>query len=427
MQFMRVVTVGIVVLVGACGGGGSGGETVAASAPAEQGPHAHAVTRQFSIEVGKLVVDEKTFSDGLAMRLEDGAGAILTEAPLSACAKLAAVAHGSLGFDATTFGDKPALVLVRNQEHPQGAILLIEKYSTTTLEEAFPSLVTEGDTLIAAGDVGDAGWGSIDATKYGGEKSPHVRLDVKLPYASLDSADPLAADASAEAKWLRESQTRAAGDIQAAVDASIEVDTEDYSGSVTSSAWFDVLANWKDFSVVALATDKDCATMVVRQPGFVGGYQQAIIRIRTVDGVRKVIAADTKSMDSIEGDYAFGRVEQSKLGGFPILHGRAAREEGVGLVVYLSDKPIAVEPFETLAGKQHMLRAVASSAYGNQYSFSYYELGGPGIPVEQIDAGSSTSNPSLDEKEIAGLIKLGEGDGPRIAVNFRLALAGHAR
>jgi hypothetical protein len=425
MQFVRAVAVGMVVLVAGCGGGGSGGETVAASAPVEQGPHAHAVTRQFSIDGGKLSVEEKTYVDGLAMRLENGAGAVLTETPLSACAKLAIVAHGNLDFDAARFGDKPALMLVRNEEHPQGAILLIEPYSTTTLEGAFPALVTEGKTLVASGDVGDAGWGSIDPTKYGAEKSPHVHLDVKLPYESLDSADPLAADASAEAKWLRDTRAKAGADTQAAVDASIEVSPDDYSGS--SNAWFDILGNWSNFNVVALAADKGCATMVVREPGFIGGYSEAIIQTKMVGDVRKVTAAKTTSVDSVDGDYVIGRIESAKLGGFPVLHARAAREEGVGLVAYFSDKPIATEPFESLAAKQHMMRAVASTEYGNQYSFSHYDLGGPGVPVEQIDAGNSTANPGIDEKEVAGLIKLGEGEGPHIAVNFRLALGGPAR
>ncbi|MBL0162570.1 MAG: hypothetical protein IPP82_02650 [Xanthomonadales bacterium] len=180
MQIVRVVVAGMIAMLSACGEKGPV-ETAAAVPAAAQGPHAHAVTKQFSIEGSKLVIEEKTYVDGLAMRLDDGAGAVLTETPLSACAKLAIVAHGSLEFDAARFGEKPALMLVRNQEHPQGAILLIEPYSMTTLEDAFPSLVTEGGTLVASGDVGDAGWGSIDATKYGGEKAPHVRLDVKLP------------------------------------------------------------------------------------------------------------------------------------------------------------------------------------------------------------------------------------------------------
>jgi hypothetical protein len=146
-----------------------------------------------------------------------------------------------------------------------------------------------------------------------------------------------------------------------------------------------------------------------------------------VGDVRKVTAAKTTSVDSVDGDYVIGRIESAKLGGFPVLHARAAREEGIGLVVYFSDKPLTSEPFESLAAKQHMMRAVASTEHGNQYSFSHYDLGGPGVPVEQIDAGNSTTNPAIDEKEVAGLIKLGEGEGPRIAVNFRLALGGPAR
>ncbi len=424
MSSMRAVAVGFVVLLEACGGGGSGGETVAANAPVKQGAHATAVTKQFTIDNGKLQVEEKTYVDGLAMRLKDGAGAVLTEAPLSACAKLAVVARGKLDYDAAILGDKPALLLVRNEEHPQGAVLLIEPYSISTLEEAVPSLVTEGDTLTASGDVGDAGWGSIDATQYGGEKAPHVRLDVRLPYASLDSADPVVADASAEAKWLREMRAKAATGGQAVADASLQVNMEDYSGSQASNTWFDILTNWANFNVIAVASDKGCATMVVREPGFIGGYTEAIIQTQMVGDVRKVTAAQSESIDSIEGNYVFGRVEHAKLGGFPVLHGRAAREADVGLVVYFSDKPIANEPFTSLVSKQRILRAVAGVEYGNQYSFSTYELGGPDVAVEQFDTGSSTTNAAIDEKEISGLIKLSEGEGPHIAVNFRLALGG---
>lgn len=423
MQIKRVVAVGLIVLLGACGAGGSGGGSAAAVTPAKQGPHAKAVTRQFSVEMDKLVVDEKTYVDGLAMRFKDGAAAALSETPISACSKLAVVASSRSDFQTAALGDKPVLMLVRNGEHPQGAILLVEPYSTTTLEDAFPALVTDGDALLASGDVGDAGWGSIDATKYGAEKSPHVRLDVKLPYATRNDADPVAADASPEAKWLRELQAKAGSDTQAAVDASLQVDTEDYRSSMTSSRWFDVLGNWSSFSVVALATDKGCATMVLREPGFAGGYSEAIIETQMVGDVRKVTSAQTESMDSVEGDYFVGRIEHPKLGSFPVVDARAVAEEGVGLVVYFSDKPIGAEPFESLIAKQRVMRAVSSFQSGSQYWFSQYEFGGPGVPVEQVDAGNSTSNPSIDEKEIAGLIKLGEGEGPRIAVNFRLPLA----
>ena len=62
--------------------------------------------------------------------------------------------------------------------YPQGAALVVEAYSTTTLEGTLPGLDTKGKEFVASGDVGDAGWGSIDPTKYGAEKSPHVRMDV---------------------------------------------------------------------------------------------------------------------------------------------------------------------------------------------------------------------------------------------------------
>jgi hypothetical protein len=74
-----------------------------------------------------------------------------------------------------------------------------------------------------------------------------------------------------------------------------------------------------------------------------------------VGDVRKVTAAKTTSVDSVDGDYVIGRIESARLGGFPVLNARATREEG------------------------------------------------------------------------ARLIKLGEGEGPHIGVNFRLALGGPAR
>ena len=69
-----------------------------------------------------------------------------------------------------------------------------------------------------------------------------------------------------------------------------------------------------------------------------------------------------------------------------------------------------------------VLRAVSSAEWSGQYSFSEYELGGPGVDVEKFSAGNSTSNPHVDDKEIGGLIKLEEGAGPLITVNFRLPL-----
>ncbi|MEO7936323.1 MAG: hypothetical protein ABIR27_08690 [Dokdonella sp.] len=422
MKIIHVVVAGVIVALVACGGTQPGSDAAAASTPAKQGPHAHAVTKQFSIEGNKLVVAETTYVDGMAMRFKDGATVALTEAPISACAKLAVMANSRSEFETAALGAKPVLMLVRNEEYPQGAILLVEPGSTTTLEATFPALVTKGDALIASGDIGDAGWGSIDATKYGGEKSPHVRLDVNLPYSARSDAGAVAADASAEAKWLRELQAKAGNDTQAVVDASFLIDPEDYRSGMSSSRWFDVLANWSDFSVVSLATDKGCATMVLRAPGFSGGYREAVIQTQLIGDVRKVISAQTEDFDNIEGDYFVGRIEHPKLGAFPVIDARAFSQPGVGLVVYFSDKLIGDETFESLVTKQRMLRAVSSFQSGSQYSFSHYDFGGPGLPVEQLDAGNSTTNAFVDEKEIRGLIKIGEGAGPHIAVNFSLAL-----
>lgn len=423
MKIVRIVLVGTIVVLGACGGTGSAGESKAAVTPAaKQGPHAKAVTKRFSVDMDKLVVEEKTYVDGVAMRFKDSAAVALTEAPISACAKLAVIAESREELQTAALGDKPVLMLVRNEEHPQGAILLVEPYSTTTLEDAYPALVTTGDAVVASGDVGDAGWGSIDATKYGGAKAPHVRLDVNLPYSARNDAGAVAADASVEAKWLRELQAKTGNDPQAVVDATTHIDTEDSRSSMTSSRWFDVLGNWSDVSVVALATDKGCATMVLRAPGFAGGYREAIIQTQMVGDARKVISAQTEDTNSVEGNYFVGRIEHPGLGAFPVMDARAFSEPGVGLVVYFSDKPMAAEPFETLITRQRMLRAVSTFQSGSQYTFSHYDFAGPGVPVEQIDAGNSTTNASVDEKEISGLIKIGEGQGPHIAVNFNLAL-----
>ncbi|HNV09565.1 MAG: hypothetical protein WBC13_12860 [Dokdonella sp.] len=424
MKMSRSALAVAVVMLMACTGGGPSGESVAATATAAKGPLAHVVTRQFSVEMDKLLVDEHVYVDGVAMRVEDGAGALLTETPLSACAKLAVVGRGNLEFDAATLGEKPALRLVQNSEYPQGAALVVEAYSTTTLEGTLPGLDTKGKEFVASGDVGDAGWGSIDPTKYGAEKSPHVRMDVKLPFSSLESVDSVAADASPEAKWLRDLRKQATSDGQGVADASLQVPADDYNAYSTTSAWSNILTSWSSPSVTAVASDKDCATLVLREPGFSGGYSEALVQTRMVGNVRKVVAASTKEFNSVEGDYVVGRFENAALGGVPILHARAAREDGVGLVVYFSDKPIANEPFETLVGKQRMLRAVAGIEYGNQYSFSTYDMGGPGAPVEQVSAGNSTTNPYADEKTISGLIKLQEGEAVRISVNYQLALGG---
>ena len=203
MRIFRLAALGAIMFYGVCHGAEPGGRAVASRSPDRQAPHAHAVTKQFAILMGKLEVQGSTYVDGVALRLADGAGAVLTEHPLDACARLAVVAEGNLDFDTAKFGDKPALLLVRNAEHPEGAILLIEPNVTSTLEGSFPGLVTDGDALVASGDVGDAGWGSIDPTEYGAEKAPRVHLDVRLPYASIDTSDPVSADSSQAAKWLR--------------------------------------------------------------------------------------------------------------------------------------------------------------------------------------------------------------------------------
>ena len=165
-------------------------------------------------------------------------------------------------------------------------------------------------------------------------------------------------------------------------------------------SWFDILANWSDLNVVALATDKDCATLVLRAPGFAGGYREAIVETRMIGGVRKVTAAQTESMDSVEGSYVIGRIEHAGLGGFPVVHARAAREEGVGLVVYFSDKPIAAEPFETLVTR-HACCALSAVLNIQAITRSRTTIWvGRVLPVEQLGAVNSNSNPSVDERKL---------------------------
>lgn len=385
-----------------------------------KGDHANAVTKHFSIEMGKLIVEEDTFVDGVALRLADGSvGAILTQAPLDACRKLAIALRGDFEVAPASHGDKPVLQVVRDSEHPEGAILLKEPYMTTTLEDKVAALMAGPDRFVVKADVGDAGWGSIDATKYGGKNAPRAHLDIDLPYLGAGSGDPVAADASAEATWLRDLQMKAEAGSSAAASDSLQVGENDY---FTESTWNNVLNNWEGLSVIALATDKDCATLLVRAPGFAGGYSDATIQTRTINGTRKVVSAKDQDNQSIEGSYVAGRVDRSGMDGFPLLHARAAREDGVGLVVEFSDKPLANEPFESLVKHQHVLRAVAPSEYSGQYSFAMYELGGPGAEVTKFPAGNSTSNPSIDDKEVAGLIKLEDEDSPMVRVNFTVPL-----
>ncbi|HQV73097.1 MAG TPA: hypothetical protein PLY64_08970, partial [Dokdonella sp.] len=100
MNANRIVSAGVLVFLCACGQSSVGKEVATAQGKAaSKAPQPLAVTKQFNVEMDKLIAEESTYVDGLALRLNDGgAGAVLTEAPLSACAKLAISARGNLEF-----------------------------------------------------------------------------------------------------------------------------------------------------------------------------------------------------------------------------------------------------------------------------------------------------------------------------------------
>lgn len=286
------------IALAACGGGSD--EAKAAPAAAPSGPHATALTRKFSVMMDKLEVDEHRYVDGIAIKVPGGAAALLSATPLDACTKLAVGARAEPDYAALGADGKPSLVIVKDEEHPNGAALATQPYMTETLEEELPGLAVDGARFVFKADVGDAGWGQIDATKYGAKNSAHVSVDIDLPYATMPAADP-AADAGEEGKWVRDLIAAAAkssqSDIeetQRVVDASLAVPEGDFS---SAREWFDVVVNWKEPKVAAIARDTDCATLVIGAVSFTDKPVQAIVHTRTVDGQRKAVSVVTMGDD----------------------------------------------------------------------------------------------------------------------------------
>lgn len=291
MRTIKFASLSAAIALASCGGGVSE-EAKAAAAPA--GPHATAVTRKFSVMMDKLEVDEHKYVDGIAIKVPGGAAALLSVTPLDACMKLAVGARAEPSYSVLGSDGKPSLVIVKDEEHPKGAALATQPYMTETLEEELPGLAVDGAKFVFKADVGDAGWGQIDATKYGGTNSAHVSVDIDLPYATVPPVDP-AADTGEEGKWLRDLREQAdkstdPNDTQALVVGSTAIPEGDYT---SERDWFDVLSNWKRTKVVAVARDKDCATLVVGAQSFTDKPVQAIVHTRMVDGQRKAVGVVT--------------------------------------------------------------------------------------------------------------------------------------
>lgn len=411
----HTLCIALALALAACGKPAATEKASSAPAPVDTGPKAQAQTAQFSIDNAKLEIARNAYVDGIAFRASETALAALTRKPLSSCSRLAILARNSseVGWLANEMG--PLLVVQRNAEHPDGVALEVEDGVTTTLADAVPMLVTEGNTLSIKTALGDAGFGMIKAEDYGAKGEAKLTLDVRLPYSSMASYDALSADASADAQWLRDMVEKAKADTQAVVDASVKVDETDYRSGLSANRWFDILANFGDLSVVANASEADCATLVVRAPGFVGGWREAIIETRGSGAARKVVSADTTEDYMSEGEYVFGRVENATLGRFPLLFGRARDDGKGGIEACFSDKKIGAEPMATLATTQRIV-------CGRPGAFYELTLAGPGVPAFTLPAGSNpVSNESMDAEFVAGLLRVGETGADRVVVNYRLS------
>ncbi len=406
----RKVIVGIAVAGLVALGAGSGFEATAASTAKASG-RAVAVVRTPDYESSEMRLIERQYVDGVAYRLDDGAAVLLSATPMDACTRLAVLLRGSTDFSAFTSAAAPALAVVRNAEYPQGNVLFVEQGSTTYLSQSIPSLQTEGERFIAKGK----------EMLYGTEGKPSLEFDIDLPYSSTGGFAAVAADGGPEAAWLRGLAKQAAGDAEAVVAATFQENEEDWNSYAGRSTWFDVLSNWGQFSVVAAASEADCATLVVRTPGFSGGWQQALIRARGPADQRKVYAAESSDDHGGDDSYFVGRVEHPTLGTFPIVDARARAVADVGTEIIFSDKPIGDAGWEQLVTKQRAVRALASVSFGDSYMLSTIEFAGPGTAVDSVPAGS-ISNAHIDNTSIAGLIRQGGDDGRQVVANFRLAL-----
>ncbi len=403
-----------VAWLSACGGGGTGEPAAGApSAPPKPTAKAEAVVRTPDYESGEMKLIERRYVDGVAFRIPDGAAVLFSANPMDACTRLAVLAREGSDFGAFASAEAPALAVVRNAEYPQGSVHYLEQGSTTYLSQAIPSLQFEGDRIVAKGQ----------ETHYGTDAGkPSLEFDVDLPYASIKDFDTLTADAGPEAAWLRGLAKQAVADGAEAVVAATFLENEsDWTSYSARSTWFDVLANWNDFSVIAAAGDADCATLVVQAPGFSGGWRKAVIRARGPADQRKVFAAESSDSQGDEGSYFVGRVEHPTLGAFPIMDARADNVPDVGTVLIFSDKPIGDQAWEQLVQAQRAVRATAGASFGTNYMLGSLEFAGPGVAAETVPA-ETISNAYIDETSISGLIKQGGEGAPRLVANYRLAL-----
>ncbi len=398
----------------ACSGGDDSGAVTAAvaAAPAKPASGVEATVRSLDyVDTGMKLV-EHHYVDGMALKTPDGPAALLTTTPLDACTRLAVLARGSADLGSFATAEVPALLIVRNEEYPQGSVQLVAPGQTTYLSQPMPSLQTDGDRLVAKGQ------------EEGSESTlnkPKLEYAVDLAYASMADFDPLAADAGPEAAWLRGLVQQAEPDAEATVTATFFEDENDYSSYSSRSTWFDVLSNWEDFNVTAAASGPDCATLVVQAPGFSGGSRKALLRARGAGDQRKVHAAESSEDYGNEGNYLVGRVEHPKFGAFPIIDARAENIEGIGLVITFSDNKIGDATWEELLKTQRAARAVAGTSFGSSYMLSMLEFGGPGLAIESVPA-DQISNAFLDETTIGGLIKQSAPGQPSIVANFMMPL-----
>ncbi len=413
-MFKRILLTLSLGVLTACSGSSEPGADTATAAPAKPASGVEAVVRTPDYDDDGLKLVERRYVDGIAMRTADGPAALLTLAPIDACTRLTVLSRGSADFGAFGTDDAPALVIVHNEEYPQGSVQLVARGSRTYLSQAIASLQTDGDRLVAKG---------VEEGYAPHTEKPSLEFDVDLAYASMAEFDPLAADAGTEAAWLRGLVQQAKADVEATIAATFVEDESDWNRYSSRSTWFDVLANWQDFNVIAAASGPDCATLVLQSPGFSGGWRKALLRVRGTGDQRLVHAAESSENYGDEGNYVVGRVEHPSYGAFPIIDARAENIPGTGTVIIFSERAIGETPWEELVQKQRAARAVASVTFGTGYMLSSLEFGGPGMPVETV-AADQISNASLDETSIGGLIKQSAPGQPSIVANFRLPLKG---
>ncbi|MGQ0800668.1 MAG: hypothetical protein ACT4NL_11225 [Pseudomarimonas sp.] len=413
MRKSILLTLSLAALVACSGGDDSGTVTAAgAAAPAKPASGVEAMVRSQDYDDTGPKLTERRYVDGMALKTPDGPAALLTTTPLDACTRLAVLARGNADLGSFATSEVPALVIVRNEEYPQGSVQLVAPGVTTYLSQPMASLQTDGDRLVAKGE--EAG-SEFTLNK------PSLEYAVDLAYASMADYDAVAADSGPEAAWLRGLVKQAEPDAEATVTATFFEDENDYTSYSSRSTWFDVLSNWENFNVIAAASGPECATLVLQTPGFSGGSQKVLLRVRGAGDQRKVHAAESSEDHGSEGNYLVGRVEHPTLGAFPIIDARAENIEGIGTVITFSDKKIGDLTWEELVKQQRAARAVAGTSFGSSYMLSSLEFGGPGMSVESVPA-EQISNAFLDETTIGGIINQSAPGPPSIVANFMMPL-----